>query len=485
MHQAMSALSARRRLIVNAGSLAVGGVLAQAAFMTVEALIARDLGASAYGVFSAVYAWTLLMTFAIDLGMNWKLIEEGARDPATLSVNLGSMLSLKGLIAAFAYPVTLVLLYAFGSTSAVVGLYVMFIPFALLYVVQDSLASVYTATRSNWFNALFQTSVPLTILVAVLLIVRPQPSLTRTSVAFTIGSALPTALWLLLTFRTVRPRVVAARFGSILRGSWLYGMNTLLLYASFKGGVLLLTALSGAREVAFFAAALKFVDLGYKIPVMLNRLIAPQLFADSAHRPTHFPQLCDGLLRATGLLGALTATVLLIAGRDLIRMVFGAEFTLAAALLQILGVSLALKTFALIAQSVITSANQLSFRTKALTITTVLSAVVSVPLILKWGARGAAYGVLVGDVALLIALLWRLHRLLPSTRIVNIAIVPFVATAAAVWLTGRVDLPLIVEVVASAAIVVATLFVLGYLQPVLNLALERSSAREAESQTRA
>ena len=91
------------------------------------------------------------------------------------------MLTLKGLIAVFAYPVTLGLLYVFGNTSEVEQLYVMFIPFALLFVVQDSLAAVYTATRRNWFNALFQTAMPVTILIAVLVIVRSHPSLARAS----------------------------------------------------------------------------------------------------------------------------------------------------------------------------------------------------------------------------------------------------------------------------------------------------------------
>jgi O-antigen/teichoic acid export membrane protein len=167
-----------------------------------------------------------------------------------------------------------------------------------------------------------------------------------------------------------------------------------------------------------------------------------------------------------------------VSGRDLIRLVFGPEFTLAAGLLQILGVSLALKTFALIAQSVITSANQLAFRTTALTFATALGAVVSVPLILKWGARGAAYGVIIADVALLVALLWRLHKLLPSARVVSIAALPFAATAIAVWLVSRWELPLIVDVVASAAIVVVALFLVGYLQPVLSLALDRPAAGE-------
>ena len=56
MFRTLSSLSGRRRLMANAGALAVGGVLAQAAFLFVEAVIARQIGASAYGIFSAVYA---------------------------------------------------------------------------------------------------------------------------------------------------------------------------------------------------------------------------------------------------------------------------------------------------------------------------------------------------------------------------------------------------------------------------------------------
>jgi O-antigen/teichoic acid export membrane protein len=476
-----SSLSGRRRLIANAGALAVGGVLAQAAFLFVEALIARDIGASAYGIFSAVYALTMLMTLAIDMGMNWKLIEEGARDPATLPLNLGSTLVLKLLIAALVYPATIAAFRLSGYSSPLLELYVMFIPFALLMLVQESLASVYTATRSNWFNALFQTAVPLTILVAVVLIVRPQPSLARASVAYTLGSAIPTVLWLFIAWRMVGARVDVSRFKSIARGSYLYGMNALLSYGSFKSGVLLLAALSSARDVAFFAAAFKFVDIGYKIPIVANRLFAPQLFADSVHRPKEFSGLCDVLLRLAALMGAVAAAVLLIFGQDLIVLVFGREFALAATLVQLLGVSLALKTFALIAANVITSAGHLAFRTRAMTLATVVSVIVSVPLILAWGARGAAVGVLVGDITFLVALLWRLRGVLPPARIVTIAGAPVVATTAAVWFAAYAEFPHIYEVVAGVAIVVAGLFLLGYLRPVLRLALQGGGGRSGPS----
>lgn len=463
-------LSPRRQLIANAGALVIGGVLAQAASVFVEAAIARGLGASAYGTFSAVYTVTLVAVLAIDMGMNWKLIEEGSRSPGTMDVNLGTMLSLKLLIFALLYPAAIGVLALAGYTGAFFELFVIFAPFALLLLVQETLAAVYTASRRNWFNAVFQAAVPVTIFVVVLAFVLPQPSLNRAGVAYIVGSAVPTAIWLWLTIRRHMPRVDASRFKSILQGSYLYGITSLLSYSSFKSGILLLMVLSSARQVAFFAAAFKLVELGYKIPILANRLIAPHLFADSAHRPREFPALCDALLHATGALSALTAVVLFVLGAGFIQLIFGSEFAPAAPLLQILGVSLALKTLALMAQSVVTSADQLAFRTRALGSTTALGALISVPLIIEWGAKGAAIGVLIGDVALLAALLWRLQKLLPATRLPSLVAVPFAAAAMAIGLAGWMKLPGAFELAAAVMLVIAVLFLSGYLQPVLRLA---------------
>lgn len=466
----MASLSPRRRLIANAGALAVGGVLAQGAFVFVEATIARGLGASAYGTFSAVYTLTLLAVLAIDMGMNWKLIEEGSRAPHTIAVNLGTMLSLKLLIFALLYPAAIGVLGLAGYAAPFFELFVVFAPFAMLMVVQESLAAVYTASRRNWFNAVFQAAVPVTVLLVVLAFVLPQTSLNRAGVAYVAGSAVPTAIWLWLTIRSHAPRVDASRIKSILRGSYLYGITALLSYSSFKSGILLLMLLSSARELAFFAAAFKLVELGYKIPVLANRLVAPHLFADSVHRPEEFPALCDALLRAAGALSAFTAVVLFVLGAEFIQFIFGSEFAPAAPLLQILGVSLAFKTFALPAQSVVTSADQLEFRTRALGSATALGALISVPLIVEWGAKGAALGVLIADVALLAALLWQLHKLLPATRIPGLVAVPFAAAAAAIWLADRMELPTTLELTSGVVLVTAALFLSGYLQPVLQLA---------------
>ena len=87
-------------------------------------------GARSYAEFVAVAEAIML---AIDLGMNWKLIEEGSRDAGTIAVNLGTLLSLKALILVVVYPMVLGLLALTGLSTTGLGLFSTFALFGLLH----------------------------------------------------------------------------------------------------------------------------------------------------------------------------------------------------------------------------------------------------------------------------------------------------------------------------------------------------------------
>lgn len=465
-----------RRFITNAGALAIGGIAAQAAFLFVEAIIARQIGVQAYGTFAATYTITLLMVLAIDCGMNWKLIEEGSREHDTIALNLGTMLSLKGLMFAAIYPLLLGGLALAGFSATELGLIAIFALFGLLMLAQETFAAAYSAIRTNWLSAVFQATVPLLIALAVAVVVLPAPSLARTAAAYVAGGAIPTAVWAWMVHRRFAPRIDISRFKSVLRGSYLYGITTMLSYSSFKSGVLLLVLLSTSVEVAFFAAAFKLVELGYKIPILLNRVVAPHLFHDSKHRPQEFPALCEGLLHGAATISALTSFVLFVLGAQLIHWIFGGDYRESAGLLQILGIALGLKTFALVAQSVVTSAGQLQFRTRALAVSIAIGTLVSIPLIAAWGARGAAVGVLVTDAIMVSTMLWTLRSLVPGLHVLRTVLLPSAVVSATLGLMSWLQVPAAYALPAGALLIVFALFGTGYLQPVWRLQSPRRPA---------
>jgi O-antigen/teichoic acid export membrane protein len=470
----MAAHEGLRRILTNAGALAVGGVLAQIAFVFIEAVIARRIGLQAYGAFSVVYTITLLMVLAVDMGMNWKLIQDGSRDRRTIAPNLHSMIRLKIIAFAVAYPLILAGLVIGGADTSVYAFFSVFALFGLLMTLQDSLAAVYTSLQRNWFNALFQTATPVAILVAGAAIVLPAPSLTRTAVAYVAGNATIAALWMYITIRqfpaaAAAPRLSAARIREILAGSYQYGLNSLVSYFGLKSGILLLSLLSDPVQIALFAAAFKLLDLGHKAPVVAMRVFAPKLFADKVHRPAAFIASSDALMRFAGLSSAATAVILVVAGPPIIRLIFGEAFIAAGSLVQLLGVSLALKTFSLMAETVLTTGDQLAFRTRALLASTVLGVMVSVPLIMQWEAVGAALGVLVGDIVMLLLVLARLRSLLPTTGAILLAGIPFVASVVALLAARSLDAPAFYAAPLALVVLLALLLITGYLKPVGDL----------------
>jgi O-antigen/teichoic acid export membrane protein len=467
----MAAHPALRRMLTNAGALAVGGVLAQITFVFIEAVIARRIGLHAYGTFSVVYTITLLMVLVVDMGMNWKQIQDGSRDRRTIAPNLHSMMLLKVLFFAVAYPVILAALVMGGADPAVYACFAVFALFGLLMTLQDSFAAVYTSLQRNWFNALFQTATPVAILLAGVVIVLPAPSLLRTAVAYVAGNATIAAMWMYLTIRQFPasaggPRLSAARIREILAGSYQYGLNSLISYFGLKSGILLLSLLSDPVQIALFAAAFKLLDLGHKAPVVAMRVFAPKLFADRVHRPAAFIASSDALMRFAGLSSAATAVLLVVAGPPIIRLIFGEAFIAAGALVQLLGVSLALKTFSLMAETVLTTGDQLAFRTRALIAAVVLGVIVSVPLIMRWGAMGAALGVLAGDVVMLVLVLARLRSLLPTTRAILLAGIPFIASAVALLAARSLETQAFYAAPLALVVLLALLLITGYLKPV-------------------
>lgn len=454
------------RLLRNGVVMAVGGLLAQAIFLAIEALLAREIGARDYGVFGAVYALTLLVVHLVDMGMNSKLIETGAREPASIPGTLGRMLPGKLALFLLVYPLVLagLVLADFPNASA---LFAWFGFFGLLMTVQDSLAAVHSAQQRMEYNALFQTAVAVFVLLAALLLVRPGASLPDVGKAYVAGSAIVTALWLWTVWYELRPKLAPPRLISTLRNTSHYGLSALLSYGSFRMGTLVLALLRDALEVGMFVAAYKFVELGYKVPQLASRVVAPQLFADSAHRPANFRFAAELLLRAAAAGSAAAVVIIMFAADFLIWRVFGRQFDAAGQLLALLGVSLGIKTFSLAVQTVLTAADLHEVRTRALSVSTAIGLVVTIGLTSTVGAVGTALGVLAGDVVLLLMLLAGLrYAQLPSPASYFVA-VPVSATGIAITVPAALDFDAVISLPLGLVLLTLILWITGYIQPVL------------------
>lgn len=469
--------SRMQRLMTNAGALALGGIVAQAAFVGLEALVARQVGTTSYGIYSSSYVLIMLVAHLMDVGMYWKLVQDGARDPATIRNNLGTMMVARLLVFVAAYPVFLLALWLMGETPAEIAFFSLFAFFGVQVGIQELLGAVYTARQRMAMSALFQAAMPVSILVITAVLVIPDPTLPRLGIAYIVGAGLVTTLWTWQTWKRERPQVKLREIGPILRSCFHYGVSGLVWNVYLRVGVLVLTFVSGLEQVAFFAAAFKLIDLLFKMAVLTNRVVAPRLYADSQHNPADFAKSSEILLRMTVAAGALGSVLLYVGGAWLIDLVYGSSFAASGQLIRILGISLMLKTIALIAQTIIAAADDHSYRMKIVAAATAIAIAAAVPLAAEWGAVGVAYAVVAGDVVLLALLMWRVWQTKSVTRLAPVFIVPLLGALICAAGVAQVDAGVIVKGIACMIAFSAMLWLSGYLAPIT--ALVRANASRA------
>lgn len=387
-------------MATNAAALAVGGVVAQVAFLSVEVAIARHLGRADYGVFSTVYVIALTSLFIIDLGMSWRLIESGSRKSESIAELLGTTAVIKFIGFVLLYPLIVLGLAMLGHDTRTIAFFAIFFGYALVLGLQDSLMAVYTARQRMIVNALFQGGSPVVIAAFVAVALMLGGGLNTVGAAYVTGGLMITGVWAVMAWRAERPRVRMASSGRILRGSYLYGLTGLLSQVFYKSDILLLSALTTMPQVGIYAAGYKLLDLAYKIPVLGARVVSPALFQQSHADERSYRVSADGFVRLSIASGLLLTVAVYPSTEWFIGLTFGADYAGAAIVLRILSGSFLLKFLASALQTVLTTRGQHSLRTGILAISTALAAVGHIVLIPIFGASGAALSVVGGEAIL-------------------------------------------------------------------------------------
>lgn len=395
-----------RKLAKNAAALAVGGIAAQAAFVLVEALIARRLGQELYGIFSTVFVLTSLSLWVVDGGLGWKAIQDGSRRPGEIPRLFGTSLLLRAAIFLAFYPLALAIVSLFGYSDRVILLFGIFYAYALIMVVQDSLASVHAAEQRMEVNAFYQGLTPAVICLLAYFSVTRDQGIRTVAYAYLAGSGAVTAVWLALVWIRIKPWIDFRGAPEILKGSYQYGLTGLLGQAFLKIDILLLSLLRDMTEVGIYAAAAKLFDLANKIPILSVRVVAPLLFQKSHEDVAGYRKICNAMVRvATGVAMGIGLSFNLLA-EPLIILVFGESYAEAAIILRILGAAFALRFVSIALQTVLTTSDLHARRTKSIAMATAANIGFNLVLIPLYGPIGAAVSVILGNLALISAYLF-------------------------------------------------------------------------------
>jgi O-antigen/teichoic acid export membrane protein len=389
-----------RRMAGNAAALATAGLVAQLVFISIEIAIARRLGSDAFGIFATVHAIVIASLILLDSGMTWWQIESGSRKPESISELWGTTLVMKFIGFVILYPLISLVLMVLGYDQPTVIFFMIFFAYGLTVAAQDSLAAVYIARERMGVNAAFQGGTPIFIGLLVTGVLMQDQGLPSVGAAYVTGGILVTTLWIAVTWRAVPPRLKLGTSIGILRKSYLYGLTNLLVHVFRKGDILLLSVFTSMSQVGIYAAASKLLDLAFKVPLLAAYVVSPALFKQSQADIESYRRSADLLVRFSLISGLAFAVACYPSATWAIQLLFGPQFDAAAAILQVLSASFALKFLAFALQTVLTTRGLHRARTSALAAATAAAAAGHCILIPTIGPIGAAISVVTAEILL-------------------------------------------------------------------------------------
>lgn len=325
-----------RRLVANTALLAALKIGAPLCSLLLVLGISRTLGAAGLGRYGLAYAWLGLFSLLAPFGIPSLLTREGARDPAALARLLSAGLWLGGsvslILTVALAAVCRALSYDAATSRALVVLSVAVLPSTCQSYLEAAFLALEDAAPIAWATAVehfFKVGLGVALLLG-------GAGLDAVLAAAVAGKFAACAV---LLARVAR-RGVALSLGQVDRASLrslaarapVFALSAVCATLYWRIDVFVLARLRGIAEVGYYTAAYRILDLAVLLPQSLCQAVFPRIAADAAGEAGRR----GSVLRSLLLLTAPAAVVVALLARPLLRLLYGADFALAAPVLALL-----------------------------------------------------------------------------------------------------------------------------------------------------
>jgi len=332
-------MSLRQRITRNATFKVLGEAGSRLAGMLFYILFARGLGAQDFGRYSFALSYAALFAIVVDLGTNTIITRELARDRSRTSdfvPRLNALKTFSSLLTLALIGVSLLFFsYDLGTKKLVLAMGLFVIGTGLL----EYFCAVLSGLERMGVEAFLKTANKLLCLAGggAGFFLYHTLAATVTGVLLGIGLSLVLGYWFL--FRQGAP--------AALRWEWPWAKTLLAqslpLLASWvfwnfydNQDIVLLTFMGlPMKEVGWFAAAMKLIDVFRGVPVLMAGAFFPVLSNFARTDPAHFARLARFLMRWIASVALPLATGTAILAGPIVAFIYGADFSPSARVLTI------------------------------------------------------------------------------------------------------------------------------------------------------
>jgi O-antigen/teichoic acid export membrane protein len=425
---------------------------------------ARVLGAAGYGIFSYVVTLAGFFGIFVDLGINSVLIRDGSKaSPEERQSLFSTTLIMKAIAIAAS---VLIVMFVAPLFSTLPGA-IMLLPLLALIIIfdntRDFLAALFRAEeKMEWDAASFLLeNFSIAIIGFIFLKISATPkSFTE---AYVIGTAIGalTAIWLLRgRFKNIFAGASAKRMIAIIKIAWPFAITGALGVLLTSIDILIISWMKTAADVGIYSAAIRIVQVLYMMPGIIQISTLPLLARLAKHDNAKFRIVLERTLVFIFLFSIPLSLGGIILGTQIMGFVFGSTYAVGGLALSILMLNLSFDY----AGSIVASGIFAYDHQKNLIISSAIAGAANVLfdilLIPRWGMTGSAVATLIAQILGNTYLWYAMKKLNPFSvfpqlgRIIGAG----VAMAVVTILLSMAGVAVLVNIVASAAVYTAMLF---------------------------
>ena len=384
------------RMAKNTGWIIFGHLLNTAIGLITVTYLARYLGSEGFGKYSFVYAYLWFFGIITDLGINTILVRDISRDRAGAAIFIGNVIIIKLLLSILTIFLSCLIIVYLKSSSEIRTL--VFIG-ALGFIF--SFGSVYRVIFQASLNMFYPTAInildSIVKFILFMWLVAIRASLAKFVFA-TVVYILP-GLFAIIYFsaRFVKPvfKVNFALWRNLLKESWPLVFTAVFIIIYTRIDQLMLFHMKGAREVGYYAAAVRVVEIFTVIPAAFLTSVFPLM-------STYFKTSRESLKLIYRLSFKYMLSIILpiavgvsLLSKQITVILYGKEFLPSVSALTILIWSEVFVFYGIVNQSILVSANKQKIDLMFTSVAAATNIVLNFILIPNYGIAGASIATVV------------------------------------------------------------------------------------------
>lgn len=301
--------------------------------------VARYFGPTKFGIFSYVLAFTSLFAGIAKLGLDGIIVRDLVNEPEKRNIYLGTAFWLK-IIGALLVLGLIAIAVQFTSNDAITNLYIFIIASGLIFQSFEVIDFYFQSKVLSKFVSLSQMAqIFLSSLLKVFFILTHAGLIWFVIVSGFDQITLAASLLFAYKYQKLPNFFRYFDLGTakkLLMSSWPLILGGIAIMVQARIDQIMINEMIGPKELGYFAAAMKFIEIFGFIPMIISLSIAPAITNAKKKSYSKYLQRLQNYYSLMFLLFIIIAIPILFAGKYFVLLVFGDKFAYAGTLFSLM-----------------------------------------------------------------------------------------------------------------------------------------------------